>query len=166
MRRAVLLRFLIGITIGVVMAIPFTEVAFRMQRGNTSRPAQTVELTIPPGTSTKVDAGQKVLPQDFSFVVGDTLLVHNQDSVVHTLGPLVIPPGHSASMAFTRLGNLSYTCSFQPTKYLGLNIQAPLTWGLRLEGIAIAGIPMGMLIALYSMIVRPLKPRGHTPLAS
>ncbi len=148
------------------MAIPFSELAFRWQGSTTSRPAKTVVLTIPPGTSVKVDAGQSVLPQDYVFVVGDVLQVNNQDSVVHTLGPLVVPPGTSASMALNHIGNLSYTCTFEPTKYLGLNVQAPLTLGLRLEGIAIAGIPMGILIALYSLIVRPVKRKDITPLAS
>jgi hypothetical protein len=157
MRKALILRFLLGIGVGLLLAIPFSELAFHFQGSTTSRSPRTVELTIPAGAAAKVDAGQSVLPQDFAFVVGDVLLVHNQDSVVHTLGPLVIPPDRSASIAFNHLGNLSFSCSFQPTKYLGLDIQAPLTIGLRLEGIAIAGIPMGMLISVYSLIVRPLK---------
>ena len=33
-----------------------------------------------------------------SFVVGDTLVVKNEDSVEHQLGPLWIPAGSSASM--------------------------------------------------------------------
>lgn len=165
MRTRLILRFLAGIGVGLLLAIPFTELAFRWQGNTTSRPAKTVVLTIPAGTSAKVDTGQKVLPQDYVFVVGDVLMVHNEDSVVHTLGPLVIPPGSSASMALNHLGNLSYTCTFQPTKYLGLNVQAPLTLGLRLEGIAIAGIPLGILFALYSLIVRPVKRKDITPLA-
>ncbi len=166
MRKRLVLRFLAGIAVGVLLAIPFTEIAFRWQGNTNSRPAKTVVLTIPPGTSAKVDAGQKVLPQDYVFVAGDVLLVHNEDSVVHTLGPLVIPPNSSASMALNHIGNLSYTCSFQPTKYLGLTVQEPLTLGLRLEGIAIAGIPMGLLLTLYSLIVRPVKRNDITPLPS
>jgi hypothetical protein len=165
MRAAVVKRFLLCIGIGLLMAIPFTELTFRWQGNTTSRPARTVTIDIPAGTSAKVDAGQKVLPQDFIFVVGDVLLVRNQDSVVHTLGPLVVPPGGSASMALNHLGNLSYVCSFEPTRYLGLNVQAPLTLGTRLEGIAIAGIPMGMLIGLYSLILRPLKRKDAAQLA-
>ncbi len=165
MRKALIIRIILGISVGLLMAIPFTELAFRWQGSTSSRPPRTVVLVIPAGTSAKVDTGQKVLPQDFVFVVGDVLLVRNEDSVVHTLGPLVIPPGSSASMALNHIGNLSYVCTFQPTKYLGLSIQEPLTWGLRLEGIGIAGIPMGILIALYSLIVRPLKRKDLTPLA-
>jgi hypothetical protein len=66
-------------------------------------------------------------------------------------------------MALTRVGNLSYVCSFQPTEYLGLNVQEALTMGTRVEGIIIAGIPLGILFTLYSLILRPLKKKESTP---
>lgn len=162
MRKALLTRFLLCIAIGVLLAIPFTELAFRWQGNNISRPPKTIELNIPAGAAANVGQGKSILPQDYVFVVGDVLLVHNYDSVVHTLGPLVIPPGSSASLDLNHIGNLSYVCSFQPTKYLGLTVQQPLTLGTRLEGIAIAGIPLGLLIGLYSLILRPLKRKEIT----
>jgi len=161
-RKALLTRFLLCIAIGVLLAIPFTELAFRWQGNNISRPPKTIELNIPAGAAANVGQGKSILPQDYVFVVGDVLLVHNYDSVVHTLGPLVIPPGSSASLDLNHIGNLSYVCSFQPTKYLGLTVQQPLTLGTRLEGIAIAGIPLGLLIGLYSLILRPLKRKEIT----
>ena len=157
MRKALIIRLSISLAIGILIAIPFSELAFLWQGNTTSRPPKTVVLDIPPGTSAKVSQGTSVIPQNIVFVVGDTLLVNNQDSVIHTLGPLVIPPGSSASMALNQLGNLSYVCSFQPTKYLGLDVREALTMGTRVEGIIIAGIPVGILITLYSLILRPLK---------
>ena len=162
-RKAFLKRLLIGLVIGILIAIPLSELGFYIQGNNTSRPPKTIVLDIPPGTSAKVSNGTSVLPQSLVFVVGDVLLVHNQDSVVHTLGPLVIPPGSSASIALEHLGNLSYVCSFQPTKYQGLNIQEALTVTTRLEGIIIAGIPLGILITLYSLILWPLKKKEPSP---
>lgn len=155
-RSAVLKRFLIGIGLGLLVAIPLSEAAFYIQRGTTSRPPQTVELVIPAGTAVQVAQGNSILPADMVFVQGDTLQVTNQDSVTHTLGPLVIPPGSTASMKLDQLGNLSYVCSFQPTKYLGLDVTAALTIWVRLEGIFIAGIPLGILGSLYSLILKPL----------
>jgi hypothetical protein len=163
LRKVLLIRFLLSLLAGMVLAIPIDEIAFRLQGRTTSRPPKTVELDIPAGAAAKVGAGQIVLPQDLVVVAGDVLVVHNYDSVVHSLGPLVIPPGSTASLALTQVGNLSFECSFQPTKYLGLTIQEPLTFGVRLEGIIIAGVPVGMLIAVYSLIVRPLKPK-QTPI--
>jgi hypothetical protein len=152
-----LIRFLICVTAGILVAIPLSELGFIMQGNTTSRPAKTVMLDIPPGTSAKVAQGTNVLPQDLIFVLGDTLVVNNRDSVAHTLGPLFIPPGSSASLKLDHIGNLSYICTFQPTKYQGLDVQDALTLATRLEGIMIAGIPLGMLFALYSLILRPIK---------
>jgi hypothetical protein len=163
MRKALITRISLCLGVGILLAILFTELAFRLQGNTLSRAPKTVVLDIPAGTSARVGAGASVLPQDFVFVVGDVLLVHNQDSVVHTLGPLVIPPGSSATMALNHIGNLSYVCSFEPTKYLGLDVQQALTIGTRLEGIIIAGVPLGILVALYSLIVRPVKRKELTP---
>lgn len=163
MRRALLIRFLIGIAVGVLIAIPLSELGFYIQGNNTSRPAKTIVLDIPPGTSAKVAQGTSVLPQDMTFVLGDTLVVKNQDSVAHTLGPLFIPSGSSASLTLNHIGNLSYVCSFQPTKYQGLDVQDALTLSTRLEGIFIAGIPLGILFALYSLILLPLKKNPPAP---
>lgn len=157
MRKALLVRFLICIAAAILIAIPLSEMGFNIQGNTTSRPPRTIILEIPQGTSAKVANGINVLPQNMIFVLGDTLVVNNQDSVAHTLGPLFIPAESSASLKLNQVGNLSYVCSFQPSKYEGLDIQAALTLGTRIEGILIAGIPLGMLFALYSLILRPLK---------
>lgn len=160
MLKALLIRFLIGLAAGILIAIPLSEMGFFLQRNITSRPAKTIVLDIPPGTAARVAQGSSVLPQDMVFVLGDTLVVQNHDSVAHTLGPLFIPPGSSASLSLNHIGNLSYVCTFQPTQYQGLEVQAALTLLTRLEGIFIAGIPLGMLLALYSLILRPLKKKN------
>jgi hypothetical protein len=156
-RKTVLIRFLICIAAGILVAIPLNEVGFLIQGNTTSRPARTVVLDIPAGTATEVAQGTGVLPQNMVFVLGDTLVVNNRDSVAHTLGPLFIPPGSTASLKLNRTGNLTYLCTFQPTKYQGLDVQDALTLATRIEGILIAGIPLGVLVALYSLILRPIK---------
>jgi hypothetical protein len=162
-RTAILLRFLLLVLVGILAAGVYSEVAFRYQGNTTSRPPQAVELVIPAGTSARVAQGESVLPQDMAFVVGDTLVVRNQDSVAHTLGPLYVPPGTSASLTLDKVGNLAYACSFQPTQYFGLDVQDALTLGTRLEGILIAGVPMGVMMGLYSLIVWPIRPAAKTP---
>ncbi|HTX90943.1 MAG TPA: hypothetical protein VMC09_06970 [Anaerolineales bacterium] len=162
-RKALLTRFLIGISIGLLIAIPLSELAFYFQGNNTSRPPKTITIDIPAGTAQKVSQGQSVLPQDLTFVVGDILVVNNHDSIAHTLGPLFIPPNASARMALDHLGGFSFVCSFQPTRYQGLDVQEALTTATRIEGIVIAGIPLGILLALYSLILRPLKFGKNTP---
>jgi hypothetical protein len=156
-RKALLLRFLIGIAVGLAIAVPASEAAFLLQGDTASRPPKVVVLDIPAGTSVQVAAGKSLLPQNLTFVVGDTLVVNNHDSVLHTLGPLVIPPQSTASLALDQVGGLSFVCSFQPTNYEGLDVREALTLAIRIEGIVVAGVPLGMLLALYSLILRPLR---------
>jgi hypothetical protein len=155
--KALLVRGLIALAVGFLIGGLFSEIAFRLQGNTTSRPPRTVELVIPSGTSEKVAAWVSTIPSDMVIVVGDTLLVRNQDAVTHTLGPLVIPPDSSAKLTLNQIGNLAFTCSFEPTKYFGLTIQEALTPGVRIEGVIIAGVPFGAVLGLYSLILWPLK---------
>ena len=157
MLKALLVRGLIALAVGFLIGGLFSEITFRLQGNNISRPPRTIELVIPAGTSQKVAAGVSTIPQDMVIVVGDTLLVRNQDAIAHTLGPLVIPPGSSAKLTLNQIGNLAFTCSFEPTKYFGLTIQEALTPGVRIEGVIIAGVPFGAVLGLYSLILWPLK---------
>ncbi len=149
-------RILICILAGIVFASVISEISFQLIGDKTTRPPRTVELVIPQGTSDKVALGERVLPAEENFVVGDTLVVKNEDVVPHVLGPLFIPAGASSSFKLVQSGDLAYTCSFQPTKVFGLNVHDALTIGTRVEGILLSGIPMGILLALYSLIVWPL----------
>jgi len=153
---------LLCILLGILLAGVGSELAFRLQGENISRSPQTIELFIPAGTAEKVAQGESILPASQTFVVGDTLLVHNQDSTIHNLGPLVIPAGSSASMKLDQAGNLDYTCSFQPTKYYGIDVQSALTFSTRIEASLIAGIPLGILLGVYSLVLIPLKAKEKT----
>ena len=88
-----------------------------------------------------------------TFVVGDTLVVNNQDTVDHQLGPLWIPAGTSASLNLDAEQNYILDCSFQPTKFLGIDVLQPVTVGTRITGILFAGFPLGALFAVYSTLI-------------
>ena len=94
-----------------------------------------------------------------TFVVGDTLLVKNDDAVDHQLGPLWIPAGSSASLALDAVQSYAYACSFQPAKVFGLDVREALTLGTRINGILYSGLPLGGLMALYSLIL-PVKKKA------
>jgi hypothetical protein len=153
-------RMLIFLVIGLIASAIFSETTYHLQADTTSRDPTTILLVIPAGTSAKVSQGQSVIPAGQSFVVGDTLQVKNEDSVTQTLGPLVIPAGATASMKLDQVGSLSYTCSFQPTKYYGIEVLQGLSLGMRLEASLLAGLPLGVLLGVYSLVVKPLKPRA------
>ncbi len=114
-----------------------------------------VELIIPQGTAEQVARGEQPpsIPQNQVFVVGDTLVIRNDDVVDHKLGQLWIPANSTAQLSLNQEANFAYECSFQPGSYFGLDVRQPLTPGTRLYGILYAGLPMGVLIALYSFIL-------------
>ena len=153
-------RILLSLLIGIVISAAITEISFLTLR-EVNRDKQVIVLTIPPGTAEQVARGEQPpsIPKDMIFIVGDVLIVKNEDSVAHELGPLFIPPDSSAHLEFASEENYSYSCSFTPGKTLGLDVRSPVTVYTRILGILFAGLPLGGLIAVYSIIVRPLKPK-------
>jgi hypothetical protein len=144
---------------GLVFGGVLSEVSYYFLKTGETRPPQVVEIDIPQGTAVRVSQGisDPSLPANMTFVVGDTLLVKNQDSVVHQLGPLFVPPGTSSTMTLGTAQEYAVSCSFQPSKYLGLSVQSPLTLGTRLIGVLEVGIPMGMLLCVYGLFAVPVK---------
>lgn len=156
-------RILVSLLIGILIGVAIGEIPFIIMR-ETARPPQTVEIIIPPGTAERVAMGEQppTIPENMIFVVGDLLVVRNEDSVDHKLGPLWIPANASAQLPLGQKENLAYECSFQPGKYFGLDVREPLTMSTRLYGILYAGIPLGVLIALYSFAF-PSKKKENAP---
>jgi hypothetical protein len=152
-------RILISTVLGILMAIGVNEFSFLFLKSEAGRAPMRVELVIPAGTADKIARGQAeaTIPANMVFVVGDTLVVKNEDSADHHLGPLFVPAGTSASLALDQTNNLAYSCSFQPTQTFGLDVQEPVTISTRVVGILISGLPLGFLIILYSLIVWPIK---------
>jgi hypothetical protein len=154
MKSSALKRIIISILLGILVATITTEVAYQVLKRENREPQQ-IELVIPAGTAQKIAEGQAPpsLPEDMNFVVGDTLVVVNQDEVDHQLGPLWIPSGTSASLNLDMEENYILECSFQPTKVFGIDVLQPVTLGTRLTGILFAGFPLGALFAVYSVLV-------------
>jgi hypothetical protein len=152
-------RVLLSMLAGLIFGVVISEMTFYFLKTGETRPPGTIELTIPPGTAERVAQGMSdpTLPASLVFVVGDTLVVKNMDSVVHQLGPLFIPSGSSARMKLDTEQDYSFACSFQTSKYIGLSVKPPLTIGTRILGVIQAGFPMGVLIALYVVFAFPMK---------
>ncbi len=158
----ILKRFGLSLLAGLILGALLSEASFYFLRSGETRPPQVVVLTIPPGTADRVAQGESdpTIPNNMIFVVGDTLLVNNHDSVSHNLGPLYIPAGSSASMNLNVAQEYAFACSFTPSKYIGLSVNSPLDASTRLFGILEAGIPMGLLLGLYTIIGIPWKPKA------
>jgi hypothetical protein len=154
MNSRILKTILISIALGVLLAAITSEVAYQLLKRENREPER-IELIIPAGTAESVANGQAPLniPEDMTFVVGDTLVVVNQDNVNHQLGPLWVPPGTSASLNLDTEQNFAFECSFQPTKYFGIDVRQSVTLGTRITGILFAGFPMGALFAVYGILL-------------
>jgi hypothetical protein len=146
-------RFVVSLLVGLLIGVAINEFSFLFLR-ETTRPPKEIILTIPLGTAEQVARGEQPpsIPENMTFVAGDTLTIKNDDRVDHKLGTLWIPANSSAQMSLGQVENLAFECSFQPGNYLGLDVHEPLTAGTRLFGILYSGLPLGILIALYSLI--------------
>ena len=157
-RTFVIKRILLSLLVGLLIGVVVSEVPFLFLR-ETARPPGEIVLTIPAGTSAQVGRGEQPpsIPENMTFVVGDLLVVRNEDAVDHKLGPLWIPANSSAQLSLDQEENLAFECSFQPGKYFGLDVREPLTPRTRLYGIFYVALPMMILIALYSLVMTPKK---------
>jgi hypothetical protein len=157
-RNFVIKRLLLSLLFGILIGVAVGEIPFLFLR-ETARAPREIILTIPAGTSAQVARGEQPpsIPENMTFVVGDRLIVRNEDSEDHKLGPLWIPANSSAQLDLDQEENLAYECSFQPGKYFGLDVREPLTPRTRLFGIFYVALPMAILFALYSLVVTPKK---------
>jgi len=157
-RSFVIKRILFSIVSALLLGALISEVPFLFLQ-ETARPPREVILTIPAGTAEQIERGEQSpsIPENMTFVVGDRLVVRNEDSVDHKLGPLWIPANSSAQLALDQEESLAYECTFQPGQYFGLDVREPLTPSTRIYGIVYVALPMAILILLYSFIFTPKK---------
>jgi len=151
-------RILVSMVLGLLFGALISEVPFLFLQ-DTARAPREIILTIPAGTAEQVERGEgpPSIPENMTFVVGDRLVVNNEDSVDHKLGPLWIPANSTAQLSLDQEASFAYECTFQPGNYLDLDVREPLTPRTRIYGIVYVALPMAILIALYSLVVSPKK---------
>src|SRR3972149_5874943 len=155
--KRVFLRILTTMTIGLIVSGFISEASFRLLGNTTSRAPTTIDFVIPEGTANKVANGESNLVESMTFVVGDIMTIINHDSVTHSLGPMVVPPGSSASLTLDTPENQRFSCSFNPNQFFGLDVREATTTSTRIIGILLAGIPLGFLLSAYSLAAWPIK---------
>jgi hypothetical protein len=162
-KKILLKRLFISLLLGLALGVAVSEIPFIFLR-ETARPPQEIVLVIQDGTAEQVARGEQPpsIPDNMIFVVGDTFTIKNEDSVDHKLGSLWIPANSSAQLHLEEEESLAFECSFQPGNYFGIDVHEPLTLNTRLYGILFAGMPMAVLIALYSLII-PVKKIKNAP---
>lgn len=151
-------RISLAMLLGLVFGFALNEISFLFIK-ETNRAPMTVTLSIPDGTAAAIERGEEPpsIPEEMIFVVGDVLVVENNDNVNHQLGPMWIPAGGTASLSLEEEQNYTYTCTFNPSSFFGLEVQEPVTIWTRISGMLFSGVPFGAILALYSLIIWPIK---------
>jgi len=132
---------------GLLLSLGFNALVWALLPQANDRPPQRVELVIPPGTAQRVAAGQAVpaIPANFVFVVGDTLVIHNEDAVDHQIGPFWIPAGASVSQFLGGTTKLTYTCTIRPERFIGLEVWPRLRLTQKIWLVVSGGVLFGVL---------------------
>lgn len=159
--RQLLRRFFFFLAVSTLLVFSMSELVYRLQRENISREPRRVELLIPEGTSESIAQGEDLLAlsEEMVFLIGDTLVVDNQDITDHNLGPLWVPAKSIATLKLDKSDEYTYSCSFSSSKYLGLTVRKPVTWKSRLDALWYGVPPTLMFLLVYSFAVRPINGR-------
>ena len=70
-------------------------------------------FVVPAGTGATLDAGGSVeiLPRDLEVRVGDRIVVDNEDTRDHAVGPWTVPAGDTFTFRFKAVGRYDSHCS-------------------------------------------------------
>lgn len=152
------IRFLKILTVSAILIFIMNEASFYFLENNIDRGPEVIELVIPAGTAELIAAGGDVpsIPDAMIFVIGDVLVVRNEDQVTHELGPVVVPPGSTASLPMDAAENLAMACSFSSSSYLGVDVREPTDWKTRVLALLFAVPPTAVIAFLYSLALRPM----------
>jgi len=157
--RPYLIRLAIVLAISLVFALVFNEATYLLSKDPSDRAPKTISLVIPAGTAARIDSGDelRIFPDEMTFVTGDILEVVNEDNEPHQMGPVFVPPGSTGSMVLDQAEKLSVSCTFQSSRYLGLDIRPATTLATRLTGLFITAPTLAALLFLYSLAAFPVK---------
>ncbi len=157
--RPYLKRLLLVLGLSVVFVALINEGFYLLQKDKHDRAPRTLQLVIPDGTAQLVVNGESspTIPEEMVFVVGDVLEVINEDSADHQLGPIWVPPGSTGRLVLEDANKYSYSCSFAPSRYLGVDVREPTTLKTRLTAMSLAAPPMAIFLFIYSVLVFPIK---------
>lgn len=160
---AVVRRVVLVVLTALMFGWLVSEVSYQLNRDPLRERPQRIELVIPPGTNQRIAAGEhtETLPQNLDLLAGDVLVVINQDEVSHQLGPVWVPAGSTGSLSLQQPNLYSLSCTFQPARYLDLNVRPRTTAWIRFEGALTIGLPSGVLLALYSLVLFPVGKRAQ-----
>lgn len=106
-----------------VLAFLVGSVALARTFASSHPPVQRV-VVIPAGTAARVAAGEQVdlIPADLTFKLDDRLVVVNQDSATHRIGPFTVAPGQRLEERLSKAASFTGFCSLHPSGNVDIRI--------------------------------------------
>jgi hypothetical protein len=85
------------------------------------------EIVIPAGTAARLAAGDtaNAPPHSFELILGvrDVLVIQNEDSVWHQVGPYRVAPGHTLVQRFSRPGTIRAACTMTASRQVEIIVR-------------------------------------------
>ncbi len=166
-KKTLIIRFVISMIFAMVFGFAISEFSFQTTT-NSENEQQDYEITIPLGTSERIEKGLPVpsIPENMVFYEGDKIIVINEDITSHQLGPIWVPAGSTGTLTLENPQSFTLSCSFQTSKILGLDVLPRLTNSVRFEGVLAIGLPSGVLFWLFSIVIFPLEIKNPEEIVS
>lgn len=81
-------------------------------------------FTIPEGTGARLAAGEtvEILPADLRMAVRDRLVISNEDSEPHEIGPFVVASGSKLDTRFSEALSVDGNCSLHPSGSISIRV--------------------------------------------
>ena len=96
--------------------------------------AREVRYLVPPGAADRLRAGEALalLPPTIQLTVGvrDILVITNDDTAIHQIGPIILGPRQTYRIPFRRPGRFQFACSLHPAGRLAIVVASEPTAGL------------------------------------
>jgi plastocyanin len=79
--------------------------------------SQTISIRVPAGTQDQMDAGEEIVlfPRRLEVGVGDRIVIENNDTSSHQVGPYVVGPGQRIVQTFSTTGIIEGICTLHPS---------------------------------------------------
>jgi hypothetical protein len=153
------IRLLVCLLISLAFALIISETSFQLLKDENQRDPQEFILIIPAGTSERIEKGLPIpsIPVNMVFFEGDSIIVKNEDSISHQLGPIWVPEGAVGKIALEKPQKYNLACTFQPENKLGLDVKPRLTNEIRFQGVLAIGLPSSVLLWLFSIVIFPIS---------
>jgi hypothetical protein len=152
-------RFFISLIISFVFGFLVSEGSFWILNDGKAPASEDILLTIPKGTAERIKDGLSVpsIPENIVFYQGDKIIVNNEDTISHQLGPIWVPAGAQGVLALQETEKYSLVCTFKPQKIMGIEVRKKTTAFVRFQGLLAIGLPTSTLFFLFSIVLFPIK---------